>query len=361
MTYDLHPALATLSPYEVIATDCRIRLDANESFLDPGVRFREAVQAAVARVPLNRYPDDGATDLRNALARRYGTEPSRVVPGNGSDELIALLIGSFLQPDETLLLPTPDFSMYRIFAETFHRSLAWLPKDKDLRFSPEAAVEAIRRTGARAFLFSNPASPSAAVLPRAAVETILAETDALVIVDEAYMEFSPGNSLLPRTDHPDNLVVLRTCSKAMGCAGLRLGSAIASERIASILNSLRAPYNLNSLTQAVGCAILEQETYLEEAVDRIRAARDQLWNDLARWDGHPLLERIYPSETNYVYIRTPWSARISDGLRDRSILVRDLGDALRITVGAPEENQALLEALAEILDEPPKAERSGER
>lgn len=357
MSYKLHPALATLSPYEVEATDCRIRLDANESFLDPGLRFRNAVRAAVESVPLNRYPDDNATALRKALAKRYGTDPAQIVAGNGSDELIALLIGSFLQPDETLLLPTPDFSMYRIFAETFHRTVAWLPKNSDLTFAPEEAIESIRRIGARAFLFSNPASPSAAVLPRAAVEAILAATDALVIVDEAYMEFSPENSMLPRVDHPDNLVVLRTCSKAMGCAGLRLGSAIASERIAAVLNSLRAPYNLNALTQAVGCAILEQEAYLEEAVALIQAARDRLLLELKRWDAHPVIDRIFPSETNYIYIRTPWAEQIHEGLAARSILVRNLGDALRITVGAPDENRALLDALEEILTKPAETER----
>lgn len=348
MNYKLHDTLKQLQPYEVATDVFRIRLDANESFLDPGVLLKDKILAAVASVPLNRYPDDNCTLLRTRIGERYGVSSDQVVAGNGSDELISLLIGSFLQPDEVLLIPEPDFSMYGIFASTFGRKVELLKKDADLRFTAEDAIRRLKETGARAFLFSNPFSPSSTVLTRETVTQIAESTDALVIVDEAYMDFSDQTMLCNRKN-PDNLVILRTCSKAMGCAAIRLGFAVASKTIADTMNALRPPYNLNAITQAIGCMILSEELYLKDALAQMLASRDQLQSSLnALTDGH-ILHRTYPSDTNYLYVESEWADSIYQRLKERSILVRNFGCALRITAGSPEENEELIEQLTKIL------------
>jgi histidinol-phosphate aminotransferase len=350
MKYKLHETLQQLRPYEVASDECRIRLDANESFLDPGVLLKDKIIQAVSSVPLNRYPDDNCSLLRAAIGKRYGVSPDQIVAGNGSDELIALLIGSFLQPEETLLIPSPDFSMYTIFAATFGRKVELLKKDKNLEFTAEEAIKRLEETGAKAFLFSNPFSPSSTVLAREEVRRIADATDALIIVDEAYMDFSDQTMLWDK-EIPDNLVVLRTCSKAMGCAAIRLGFAVASYPIANVLHALRPPYNLNAITQAIGCVILSEEQYLKDVLEQILASRDQLQTALSALTDGDILRRTYTSDTNYLYVESEWSNEIYHRLKQRSILVRNFGCALRITAGSFQENEELIEQLTEILTE----------
>lgn len=350
MNYKLHETLRQIQPYEVATDTFRIRLDANESFLDPGVLLKDKILAAVASVPLNRYPDDDCTLLRIRIGERYGVSPGQIVAGNGSDELISLLIGSFLQPDEVLLIPEPDFSMYGIFAATFGRKVELLKKDANLGFTAEDAIRRLEETGARAFLFSNPSSPSSTVLERDTVRRIAESTDALIIVDEAYMDFS-NQTMLNNGENPDNLVVLRTCSKAMGCAAIRLGFSVSSQTIANTLHALRPPYNLNSITQAIGCVILAEESYLKDALTQILASRDQLQSSLVALTDGRILQRTHPSDSNYLYVESEWADDIYHRLKRRSILVRNFGCALRITAGSPKENEELIEQLTEILME----------
>jgi histidinol-phosphate aminotransferase len=348
MTYRFHQKLKNLKPYEVVSEECRIRLDANESFLNPGKELSNQIIEAISKIELNRYPDDSCRELRRAFGSYFGVEPERVVAGNGSDELISLLIGSFLQPDETLLFFEPEFSMYRIFAEAFNRNFITIHKSDDMKMPSEQVIGAIHESGARVVIFSNPSSPSSKVMARSEVCTILESTDALIVVDEAYMDFS-DQSVLDLTLTYENLIVLKTCSKAFGCAAIRLGFAVASDKIISILNALRPPYNVNSISQAIGTLVLSHHELIKSHTALIIMSREELYHGLKTLVDKKGSIKIFPSETNFIYLITNESDQIYEKLKSHSILVRNMDHALRITVGTKEENDQLLRAMEEIL------------
>lgn len=349
MTYKLNEKLEYIKPYEVIDDDCSIRLDANESFIDPSAEFMEKIYKAISGISLNRYPDDSSRKLREAFAGCYNVEPDQVVAGNGSDELIALIIGAFMKSGEKLMLLSPEFSMYKIFAETYERECIIFDKEDGHNINAADVIDQIKSTNARVLIFSNPASPNSNVMMREDVQKIIEGSNALIVVDEAYMDFS-DQSVIGLAEKYDNLIVLKTCSKAFGCAAIRLGFAVSSGKITGILNALRPPYNLNSYTQAIGSLILSDDEFREKSVLSIKQSRDQLYKGLLSLFTDERLGQVCRSQTNFIYIRTKYAAQIFNELRKYSILVRHLGDSLRITAGSYDENEALISAMSEIIN-----------
>lgn len=348
MAYQMSERNRKRKPYSVPSGDFAIRLDANESFFDPGLAYAEEMAKAIQNVPLNRYPEDSSLKLREAFGALYSVDPERVVAGNGSDELIALIIGAFLSGEETLLVCEPDFSMYRIFAENYGRKAEFAQKSPDFSMDPEELLARAKATDARVLIFSNPGSYGGKVIKREDVIRILDHTEALVVVDEAYMDFS-DQSVLDLTGQRDNLVVLRTCSKALSCAALRLGFAVSSKEITDVLNSLRPPYNINSLSQAAGCLILSKQDEIGKTISKIVHARDELYHSLLAFAENEKVKKVCRSDTNFIFLETDHGDFLYEELKRRSILVRSFGKAIRITAGNQEENRALILALEEIL------------
>jgi histidinol-phosphate aminotransferase len=324
-------------------------LDANESFLDPGKEFKNEIIDVVTDVPLNRYPDSSCIKLRKAFGTLYNVNPDLVVAGNGSDELISLIIGSFLKKGEKILTCNPDFSMYSVFADTFEKEMVSIQKSNDYIITPKDVITGVKETNARAVIFSNPASPASNVMRRQDIITIIENTEALVIVDEAYMDFS-DQSVLDVAGKYNNLAVLKTCSKALGCAAIRLGFVVSSKEIIDALNSLRSPYNLNAITQAIGCLILSKPDYIKQSIIALAQSRDYLYKGLVNLAEEGEIIKVYKSETNYIFIETDFASDIYQELLKRSILIRKLGNALRITAGTKEENDILIAAMQEILE-----------
>lgn len=352
MAYRLNEKLKNLVPYEPIAGEYEVRLDANESFINPGNLYKEEIIDAITKIPLNRYPDPTCKKLREVYGKVYNLNPENLVAGNGSDELLAIIIGAFIGEDEIILTLEPDFSMYGFYGDIYGRKMKSIKKEdlfKDIpSIVPEKLLAAIKDVGASALLFSNPGSPTSSVMARQDVIKIIEGTNKLVIVDEAYMEFS-DESVLNLAGKYDNLIVLRTCSKAWGMAGIRLGFAASSAGITKALNSLRSPYNINSLTQEVACVILSHPEYLEKSVKDIKVERDKLYDELMELSNSGRLEGIDKSHTNFIYIKTEKSAKIFEKLKEHSIVVRKHGDTLRITTGNRVENERLIFALNDIL------------
>ncbi len=350
MTYQLHKKLQKLEPYKVITEDCKIRLDANESFIDPAEELKTKLLTAWGEISLNRYPDDSYKALRQAFGEYYSVDPELVVAANGSDELLSLLIGSFLKSDELLMLVQPDFSMYGIFAANYERKLCTVQREESGSIDVLGTLDQIRKDGVRVLLFSNPSSATSTVTAKEDIIELVDNTDALVIVDEAYMDFS-DQSVLQEAASRSNLIVLRTCSKALGCAGIRLGFAVASQRLIHVINALRAPYNLNTLSETAGHIVLAQWEYIENAVALILKNRKQLYQGLKALETSPMIKKIYPTATNYICVETDYAKEIYEELKVRSILVRNLKTMLRITVGTKEENLTVLDALQNIFSE----------
>ena len=343
--YQLTEKLIKLTPYDPIQGDYNIRLDANESFINTS---NEDLQNAVIGAAINRYPDPYAKKLIAAYSDFYGIDPDLVTAGNGSDELISIITACFLKKGEKVLTLAPDFSMYSFYSSLYELDVRVMKKEDDLAVNVDTVIETVNKEGIRAVLFSNPCNPTSLGLDKADAIKLINSVKALVILDEAYMDFwREEESLIKDTAKYDNLIVLRTCSKALGMAGLRLGFAVSNPVITEKLRAAKSPYNVNSLTQQTAEYFLSDKKEMERRIKACRDALSELYNVLCERN-YPFFEKIYPSVTNFVFIKTSKAKEIFEHLLSRSVAIRFMGDYLRITAGNHEENMALLEALNEF-------------
>lgn len=349
MSYQLAPKAKALTPYDPIAGDYRVRLDANESFLLPTDSDRQAMAQAAAGVALNRYPDPVASDLRAAFASLYGISKELVTAGNGSDELISVILSTFLQKGEKVLTLSPDFSMYRFYTSITETPCVTLDKNDDLTVSVDTILETINKENIRLLIFSNPCNPTSLGLCADDVRRLLKSTDALVVLDEAYMDFW-DQSLIREAEEYDNLILLRTCSKALGLAALRVGFAVANPTLAGILRAAKSPYNVNSVSQAMAQIVLNNPTYYSTYVELIRTSRDMLVGGLKKLEGEGGLVKVYDSCTNFAFVKLNNARGVFEQLAQCGIVVRCFGDNyLRITCGTQSENREVLNVLRFIL------------
>ncbi len=347
-------ALRGFEPYDPAFTPCRVNLSANENTHEPPEPLARAMREAMARTPLNRYPDPMANDLRDLLARRHGVSRDNLCVGNGGDELLFNLLFAFCGPDRALVTCPPDFSEYANFAAMCETPTRPVWRDPEtFAVDAEALVEAAK--GAALVILTSPNNPTGDLLDSRVVRRVLDETDAMVLVDEAYVEFAgEGASLVGWVADNPRLMVLRTLSKAFGLAGLRCGYLAADPSVIGVLAAVRQIYSEDVLAQAVARVAVERRDELAASVADIVSERERLATGLASIDG----VRVWPSAANFVLARVPDAARVRRRLRDDfSVLVRDFSSApglagcLRISVGTRRENDTLLDALATILRE----------
>ncbi|MCI8359820.1 MAG: histidinol-phosphate aminotransferase family protein [Clostridiales bacterium] len=346
MAYTLNEKLRGLTPYDPGAGDYPVRLDANESFLTPPGWLRAKIAAALADVPYNRYPDPKAAALCAAFADYYGIDPAWVAAGNGLDEVLFILATCFTKAGDTLVTVAPDFSMYRFYGRLGECRLETYDKGEDCAVDPDGLVAFCREKKADMLLFSNPCNPTSLGLDREAVRKIIREAGCLVVLDEAYMDFS-DQSLIQEADRYDNLILLRTCSKMLGLAGLRLGFFVANPLLTGAFRACKSPYNVNALSQAAGTVVLREKEYLDDCRRQAVASRDSLYAGL-----RPLCDRrgwrCFTPQTNFVFLKPQDAQTVHEGLKAAGILVRRMGGFLRITAGTEEENQKLLAALEKM-------------
>ena len=350
----LRPALRSFEPYDPAFSPCRVNLSANENTHELPAEVRSAIGAAFRATPLNRYPDPMANALRDALAARHGVSRERICVGNGGDELLFNLLFAFGGPERTLVTCPPDFAEYANFAAMCETPVSSVWRDaEDFSIDEDALVAAAR--DAALVILTSPNNPTGDLVDRALVERLLARTDALVLVDEAYVEFAPeGSSVVDLVARNPRLMVLRTLSKAFGLAGLRVGYLVADPSVVGALGAVRQIYSVDVVAQAVALAAVETRSALAPVISDIVSERERLIAGLANLAG----VRTWPSAANFVLARVPRAAEVRRRLRDeRSVLVRDFSSApglegcLRLSVGTRDENDALLDALATILRE----------
>ena len=350
----VRPALAGFEPYDPAFTPCRINLSANENTHELPEEFLAAVRAAMARVPLNRYPDPMSGELRGALAERHGVSPRHVCVGNGGDELLFNLLFAFGGPGHALVTCPPDFAEYANFAKMCETECVAVWRDpRDFSIDADALVAAAR--AAALVIVTSPNNPTGDLVDPALVARLLDETDALVLVDEAYVEFAPsGSSMAGLVSQNPRLMVLRTLSKAFGMAGVRLGYLVADPAVVDMLGAIRQIYSVDVVAQAAALAAIRNRALLEPVVEDIVAERGLLAEGLGAIDG----VTVWPSEANFLLVRVPGASVVRARLRDEhSILVRDFSYArglegcLRISVGTHDENQAVISALSALVKE----------
>lgn len=347
----VRPEVADLDPYDPGFVECRVNLSANESTWPRPEALERAVHDALVATPLNRYPDPMANGLRDAIAAWHGVGRSQVVVGNGGDELIFDLLLAFGGPGRTVLDMPPTFSVYDIYGRLVGSTVVAVPRDPETFEPVWDEVLAAARTADVAVL-TTPNNPTGNTVALGRVEALCEACPGVVLVDEAYGEFAPSMesaaSLLDR--HP-NLCVLHTLSKAFGMAGARVGYILASPELVDVFAAVRQPYTVNVLSQAAATAVVEGRDLALASVADVVAERDRLTEGLLA-----LGLRVWDSEANFVLVRVPGAHVVRERLAcDFSILVRDLSstpgleDCLRVTVGTPEEDDAVLDALRQIL------------
>ncbi len=349
MKYELNKKLSGLVPYKPISGDYKIRLDANESYFAADDRLLEEMKQKLGRIDFNRYPDPLCKNVCRLFAEYYGISEDYVTAGNGSDELINIIVGAFLEDGDKLLTFTPDFSMYALYGKILGHESVVIKKDDDLKIDVDEAVKAARENDVKIILFSNPCNPTSVGLGKKEVRKLINSVNALIVLDEAYMDFY-GESLIDEVQNYSNVIMLRTASKAIGMAGIRLGFAVANSELTRALRAAKSPYNVNSVTQAIGEAVYSRPQLLKENTKKIIESKNSLQASLESIETE-CFERIYKSVTNFVFIKTRYAEKIYKELLNRSIAVRFMKDEyLRITAGSESENAAVISAIKEIVE-----------
>lgn len=325
-----------LSPYSSARDDFKgsalVWLDANENPFDTG---------------LNRYPDPLQWKLKERISVIKNVPKENMFLGNGSDEAIDLLFRAFCEPaKEKALICSPTYGMYQVSASINNVAVVDVPLNGEFQLDMPRVIEQLADPDMKLIFICSPNNPTANTLNRADILALVEQFRGIVVVDEAYIDFSASESLASEIAKYNNLVVLQTLSKAWGLAAIRLGMAFANAEVIDTLNRIKPPYNVNQLTQQKALEVLGDEEKFKDQVTEILAQRKRLQTELIELK---TVLKIYPSDANFLLVKFAEPKRIYDSLSAKGIVVRDRSKVaegcLRITVGTSEENTALLNEL----------------
>ncbi|HWH33181.1 MAG TPA: histidinol-phosphate transaminase [Egibacteraceae bacterium] len=351
--------LADVVPYGAPQLDVPVRLNTNETPFAPPAEYLKRLAERVETLPLHRYPDRRAWALRTALGERFGLPPERVWAANGSNELLLQLFQAYGGPGRTLLLFRPGYSPYPLYAQIALTDSVQADLDGDYRLTTEIALAAVEAHDPELICVTSPNNPTGMPVGLDVVRALHDASRALVIVDEAYVEFSQnhgdgagGVSATTVLDELPRVVVTRTFSKAWRLAGIRLGYLLAHDWVIEDLRKVRLPYHLDALTQAAGLAALDMADEVTAHIAVLGAERDRVHAELAAMPD----VTVWPSAANFLLLRTTMDGgALFEALLARGVLVRDfssrprLEGCLRVSIGTPEENDRFLAALKESL------------
>jgi len=349
------PKVRALGAYALRPIESRIKLNQNESPYDVPAVLRARIGERLAGRPWNRYPPFVAHNFTAAVAEFTGWAESGVLVGNGSNELIQAVLAVTVEPGVSVVIPEPTFTLYRLMTEVGGGTVVSVPLDAELRFDVDAIVDAARGSRAAVVVLCSPNNPTGSALTREQILRVHDETDALVLLDQAYVEFG-GFDAIPLLEDRPRLVVLRTFSKAMAMAGLRAGYLLADPALAEQVAKAKLPYNVNFFTEVAAAEALRSYALLRPHVEFVREQRDCILRRLRRLPGL----RVFDTEANFVLFRVESDALTHRDvfqrlLDDHGILVRDvsgypmLDRCLRVNAGTPAETDAFTTAMAEIM------------
>ena len=340
--YQLNDKIKELTPYEPLKGDFKIRLDANESYLHIPQYIMELILAGGNLFNTNRYPDPMATELCSAFAHLYGVPASLVAAGNGSDELISVIFSAFLMKGDKYASFDNDFSMYDFYGHIAEAELRKIKKKPDLTIDVDETINIINSENVKLLIFSNPCNPTSLGLKREDVRKIIKNVNALVILDEAYMDFW-DQSIITEIEDYDNLIILRTCSKAFGLAALRVGFAVANNTLINAIKAVKSPYNVNTVSQHIAAKVLSHRGEVNAATEQIKHSTKELYDALINLNeklGN--IWEIFPTCTNFVTVRFEDARKLYEYLLSIGIAIRCFGPYLRITAGSNNENTQLI-------------------
>jgi histidinol-phosphate aminotransferase len=339
----IRPNIKTLKPYssakDEYTGDAKILLDANENSLgSPLTKW------------YNRYPDPYQRQVKEKLAFVKQIAANQIFIGNGSDECIDILLRTFCEPGkDNIIICPPTYPMYEVSAHINDIAVQKAPLLSDYQLNL-AHIEQLVNDQTKIIWICSPNNPTGNSLDRIDIETILNHFNGIVVIDEAYINFSKQKSFIQSLIDYPNLVVLQTLSKAWGLAGLRLGMCFASPQIIGYLNKVKAPYNINIVTQELALQALEEVGQVNDMIQLLVDMRNALAEVIASM---PHVIQVYPSDTNFILVKIPHARKLYEFLMSKGIIVRDRSalelceDSLRITVGTEHENTLLVDAMYE--------------
>jgi histidinol-phosphate aminotransferase len=342
----VRPTIANMTGYvpgeQPRAGERIVKLNTNENPYPPSPKVLEAVRAIDAD-SLRRYPNPTADAFRDAAAALFDLTRDHLIAGNGSDDVLAVAVRTFLGPGDVLAYPNPTYSLYPVLAEMHDVRVAEVPWDQPGWRLP---IDGLLAARPRAVFFASPNAPTGTPVSLDDIRNLARRFDGLVLVDEAYVDFADGDALPVVRDH-DNVLVCRTLSKSYSLAGLRFGYGIGHPSLVAEMMKVKDSYNCDAVSIAAATAALADQDHARATWQAIRAERARLTSELVSrgWE-------VIPSQTNFVFARPPGgnAGELYRALKAKGILVRyfdkpGLADRLRITVGKPEETDALLGAL----------------
>lgn len=343
------PQLERLEPYDPKYIPAKVMLSANENTADVPSEIRRQVESAIRAVRLNRYPDPLANDLRDMIAEANGLDRDQVIVGNGGDELLFNLALAWGGSGRKFLNMPPTFSVYANNALLTSTEVVDVPRLADFSVDEVAVVARLLKGDIAYTIITNPNNPTGNLTDSEVIRYILEATDTLVMVDEAYFEFS-RDTVRPLLEQFPNLLILRTFSKAFSLAGVRLGYLLGHAEVIDQFKKVRQPYSVDAVSQAVARVVYQNRAAFERGIDAIMGERDRLFDELNSLGGVV----AYPSSSNYILFKLDDeidAGRAWQHMLDVGVLVRDFSNApmlrncLRVSIGNSDENDAFLAAL----------------
>lgn len=333
----LRSTIQTLKPYssarDEYTGEAAVLLDANENPFN---------------APYNRYPDPYQRKVKAKIATLKGVDSAQIFLGNGSDEPIDLLFRAFCEPAlDNVISIDPTYGMYQVAADINNVEVRRVLLTEAFQLDVPALLKTVDERTKLLFLCS-PNNPTGNCLKTADIESVLNGFEGIVVLDEAYIDFAPGQSFLSRLNEFPNLVILQTFSKAWGMAGIRLGMAFADKALINVLSKIKYPYNINVLTQQKALELLASDTQVNYSIEKLLSERELLETELKKL---AYVQQVYPSDANFILVKTDCPKEIYNFLVEKKIIIRDRSSValcdgcLRMTVGSPAENSLLLEAL----------------
>lgn len=324
-----------------------ILLNANEGSNNLDTKIIEEIKEAMNDIAFNRYPDNDQTELLEAYGKVIGVKNENLLAGNGSDQMLGLLIGTFLSKGKKLYTFDPDFSMYDYYASCYEADVKKYPLNDDGTLDVDGFIE--NGKDVSLVMFSRPNNPSGYCLNQEEIKKVLnGFQDIPVVVDEAYIEFAKEDSAIQLLNEYNNLYVTRTLSKAYGVAGIRVGFLISNEENMKVMKSGSVAYALNSVTMKIGTIILKYADAFQKQAKIISQKRDAMYEKVKN------LNKItfYPSQGNFLHGKTDNKEKLLKMFEEKNIVIRNYkDDTFRITIGNDDENQAVLEVLKKYEEE----------
>lgn len=322
-----------------------VRLDTNTNVLGSNPAAERFL--STFRPNLDGYPNTYSNNLRDALGELYGLERENFIAGSGSDEMLDLTFKTFAEWGQTSTIPIPSYTLYDYFITMNGGRSEFVDLTEDFQLDVDAMV----KNKSKIILVPSPNNPTGNSFRIKDLEEILSRTDGIVVVDEAYAEYAE-ESMVRRVNEFENLIVLRTFSKAYAMAALRIGYAVSNKNVAGMMNCVKIPYSLNMMSEMAAVAAVKDQDFIERSVNMVREQRPRLAAGLRKLGFEP-----YPSDANFIMAKAPIDhKKLVDGLKEKGVLIRDFGskrrteNCVRMTVGTEELNNLLLEKMAEVID-----------